>query len=102
MAGYGYQDFKRKSPNFPDNRANGTEFAPAAPFPFETQNTLVSFFGRLNYSYNSKYLLTASFRRDGSSRFGSDNRWGFFPSAAFAWNIAEESFLKGSKTVSVA
>jgi iron complex outermembrane receptor protein len=100
MAGYGYQDFKRKSTNYPDNRANGTEFAPAAPFPFETQNTLVSFFGRLNYSYNSKYLLTASFRKDGSSRFGSDNRWGFFPSAALAWNIAEESFLKGNKTVS--
>lgn len=100
LAGYGYQDFKRESPNFPDKRANGTEFAPAAPFPFETQNTLVSYFGRLNFSMNNKYLFTATFRRDGSSRFSEDNRWGFFPSAAFAWNIAEESFLKGSKTIS--
>lgn len=100
MAGYGYQDFKRVSPNFPDNRANGTVFAPAAPFPFETENTLISFYGRMNFSMNNKYLLTASFRRDGSSRFSKDNRWGGFPSAAFAWNIAEESFLKGSKVIS--
>lgn len=100
MAGYGYQDFKRQSVNFPDKRANGTVFAPAAPFPFETRNTLMSFFGRANFSINNKYLLTASFRRDGSSRFSPDNRWGGFPSAAFAWNIAEESFLKGSKVLS--
>lgn len=100
MAGYGYQDFMRQSPNYPDNRANGTVFAPAAPFPFETQNTLISFYGRLNFSINNKYLFTASYRRDGSSRFSPDNRWGGFPSAAFAWNIAEEPFLKGSKVLS--
>ncbi len=100
MAGYGYQDFKRQSPNFPDFRANGTEFAPAAPFPFEVQNTLISFFGRANFSINNKYLFTASLRRDGSSRFSEDNRWGLFPSAAFAWNISEESFLKGGSTLS--
>lgn len=100
MAGYGYQDFLRQSPNFPDNRANGTVFAPAAPFPYETQNTLVSFFGRMNFSINNKYLFTASYRRDGSSRFSPDNRWGGFPSGAFAWNIAEEPFLKGSKVLS--
>ena len=100
MAGHGYQDFIRQSPNFSDNRANGTVFAPAAPFPFETQNTLVSFFGRVNFSVNNKYLFTASYRRDGSSRFSPDNRWGGFPSAAFAWNVAEESFLKGSKLFS--
>ncbi len=100
LAGYGYQDFKRESTNYPDNRANGTEFAPAAPFPFETQNTLMSYYGRVNFSFQSKYLLTASFRRDGSSRFSKENRWGGFPSAAFAWNIAEESFLKGNRTLS--
>ncbi len=99
-AGYGYQDFMRMSPNYPDNRANGTEFAPAPPFPFETRNTLVSFYGRANFSVNSKYLFTATIRRDGSSRFSPDTRWGWFPSAAFAWNIAEESFLKGNKTLS--
>ncbi len=100
MAGYGYQDFKRESPNFPDKRADGTEFAPAGPFPFETQNTLLSFYGRMNFSINNKYLFTASYRRDGSSRFSPDNRYGGFPSAAFAWNIAEESFMKGSKVFS--
>lgn len=100
MAGYAYQDFKRESPNFSDNRANGTVFAPAAPFPFETQNTLVSFFGRADFSINNKYIIRASIRRDGSSRFSKDNRWGLFPAASVAWNIGEESFLKGSKVVS--
>ena len=57
---------------------------------------LVSFFGRVNYSLNSKYLFTVSLRDDASSRFSKSNRWGLFPSAAFAWNIAEENFLKES------
>ena len=55
---------------------------------------LLSFFGRINYSINSKYLFTFSLRDDASSRFSKDNRWGLFPSAAFAWNVAEEGFLK--------
>ena len=100
MAGYGYQDFMRQATNFADFRANGTEFAPAAPFPFETQNTLVSFYGRTNLSINGKYLLTATLRRDGSSRFSPEQRWGIFPSAAFAWNLSDESFLKNSKVFS--
>ena len=57
---------------------------------------LVSFFGRVNYSLNSKYLFTVSLRDDASSRFSKSNRWGLFPSAAFAWNIAKENFLKES------
>ena len=57
---------------------------------------MVSFFGRINYSLNSKYLFTVSLRDDASSRFSKSNRWGLFPSAAFAWNIAEENFLKES------
>lgn len=57
---------------------------------------LVSFFGRVNYSLNSKYLFMVSLRDDASSRFSKSNRWGLFPSAAFAWNIAEENFLKES------
>lgn len=94
MVGYGYQDFKRESPNFPDNRANGTQFAPAAPFPFETQNTLISFFGRLDYNLMGRYIVRANIRRDGSSRFSKDNRWGTFPSVAFAWRITDEPFFK--------
>lgn len=58
------------------------------------EHYLVSFFGRLNYSYKSRYLFTFTLRNDGSSRFAKANRWGLFPSAAFAWNIKEESFLK--------
>lgn len=55
---------------------------------------LLSFFGRFNYSYDSRYLLTVSLRDDASSRFSKDNRWGLFPSAALAWNLANESFIK--------
>ena len=58
------------------------------------QWSLVSYLGRVNYNYNNKYYLTASFRTDGSSRFGGDNKYGIFPSTAFAWRISEENFLK--------
>jgi TonB-linked SusC/RagA family outer membrane protein len=64
--------------------------------------TLVSFLGRVNYAFNSRYLFTASFRTDGSSKFAPANRWGNFPSAAFAWNLGNESFLKPVKTISAA
>jgi iron complex outermembrane receptor protein len=99
-AGYGYQDFHRVSPNFTDNRANGTVYAPADQYPSDNQNTLVSFYGRANFSINSKYLFTVALRRDGTSRVNPDDRWGMFPSAAFAWNIGEESFLKNGSTFS--
>ncbi len=55
---------------------------------------LLSYFGRLNYSYDDRYLLTSTFRVDGSSRFGPNNRYGFFPSAAFAWKISNEKFMQ--------
>ena len=64
------------------------------------RNALVSFYGRLNYSIASRYLFTATMRADGSSRFVDKNRWGYFPSAAFAWNIGEENFAKNSKALS--
>lgn len=54
----------------------------------------VSYFGRANYSYNDRYLLTATYRADGSSKFGPKNKWGFFPSFALAWRASEENFLK--------
>ncbi|MFP3591118.1 SusC/RagA family TonB-linked outer membrane protein [Chryseobacterium sp. SIMBA_038] len=56
-----------------------------------------SFFGRVNYSYDDRYLLTATFRRDGSSKFGSDKKWGNFPSVAAAWRISQENFWQDSK-----
>ncbi len=55
---------------------------------------LLSFIGRANYSYDNKYLVTATLRRDGSSRFGSNNKWGWFPSGSVAWRLSEESFMK--------
>ncbi|GAA4412823.1 TonB-dependent receptor [Nibrella viscosa] len=62
--------------------------------------SLVSYLGRLNYNYDGKYYLTASFRTDGSSRFGSENKYGIFPSAAVAWRISDEQFLKDVRSVS--
>jgi len=64
------------------------------------ENNLQSFFGRANLTLNDKYLFTFTFRRDGSSRFGGDNRWGNFPAAAFAWNVIDENFLADSKVFS--
>ena len=61
---------------------------------------LISFFGRLNYSFKDRYLLTATVRQDGSSRFSEDNRWGLFPAVGLAWKINEEGFLRDSKVVS--
>lgn len=60
----------------------------------KTENLLISFFGRLNYTYNDKYLFTFTLRRDGSSRFGEDHRWGYFPSGAFAWRMDKEEFIR--------
>ncbi|WP_052958628.1 TonB-dependent receptor [Maribacter thermophilus] len=62
--------------------------------------TLASFLSRVNYSYDGKYMVTASIRADGSSRFGSDNKWGYFPSAALAWRVSDENFLKNSSVIS--
>lgn len=62
--------------------------------PFKTESYLVSFFGRLNYTLDSKYLATVTLRDDGTSRFAPNNRWGLFPAAAVAWKINEEEFLK--------
>ena len=66
----------------------------------ETQFRFLSYFARANYKLNNKYLLGASFRVDGSSRFGADNRYGAFPAASAGWIISEEGFLKGSRTLS--
>ena len=60
----------------------------------KNMNKLISFFGRLNYTFHDKYVLTASIRRDGSSKFGKNHQWGTFPSVSAAWHMKEESFLK--------
>lgn len=60
----------------------------------ETRNVLLSYFGRLQYNYNDRYLFSASIRRDGSSRFGDETQWGIFPSASVGWRVSQESFMQ--------
>jgi len=76
------------------------EGTPTVNYSAASVSTLASVFGRVNYTYRSKYLLTASMRADGSSRFASHNRWGYFPSAAFAWRLGDEKFMKNLKFIS--
>ena len=61
------------------------------------KSKLISFLGRVVYNFDERYILTANFRRDGSSKFGPNNRWGNFPSIAFAWRASNENFLKQVK-----
>lgn len=102
MAGYSYNDYKTTNYNYPFYNARGVKYVNTDPaFPFDTpQNTLISFLGRANYAFKDRYFLTATLRRDGSSRFAPANRWGLFPSIALAWNMKDEAFLKNSKVVS--
>ena len=65
----------------------------------DQRHALMSYYGRFNLSYDSRYMLTATVRRDGTSRFSPDTRWGTFPSVALAWNVAEEPFLRNSDAV---
>ncbi|MGB4414848.1 MAG: TonB-dependent receptor [Paludibacter sp.] len=100
-AGYTYQDWMTHTEHFQDYTADGKPYGTPQNYPYdESQHTLISFFGRLNYSLSDKYLLTASIRRDGSSRFSPNSRWGNFPSVALAWHMSEEDFLKDSKVIS--
>ncbi|MBO4827314.1 MAG: TonB-dependent receptor [Prevotella sp.] len=64
---------------------------------FSADDKLLSFFGRANYNYKDKYLISATFRADASSKFAKENRWGYFPSAALAWRISSEPFMKGAE-----
>ena len=90
-AGYSWQHNFQEGETF--SRAYNNEDQVFTDTDFATENYLVSFFGRVNYSLMDRYRLTATMRADGSSRFAEGNRWGYFPSAALAWNLHEESFL---------
>lgn len=97
-AGLSEQYFFRESSSVATKLNTGdttTVFDPAS-----SENILKSYFGRLNFTMNEKYLFTFTLRRDGSSRFGSDNQWGLFPSAAFAWRVKDESFLTNFEPIS--
>jgi TonB-dependent starch-binding outer membrane protein SusC len=90
--GYDYQFWKSTTPYYEElNVAGDVESSSAAT---DQRHVLISYYGRLNYALASRYLLTATIRRDGTSRFSENNRWGIFPSVALAWRLSEEPFMK--------
>ncbi len=121
-AGYSWQRFNNSGHDFStvlqdivnsdyvinNPQINGGNPTPAGDFAgyqyspttyYKSRYQLVSFFGRLNYTFADRYLLTATMRRDGTSRFGKDNRWGNFPSVALGWKLLDESFMEGARGV---
>jgi len=99
-AGYGYYDNRSKEYNFDRTSADGTVLS-TPTFPFDIpHNRLISYYGRLIYTYADKYIFSGTVRTDGSSRFSEENRWGVFPSVGATWRIKEESFLKDNNTIS--
>lgn len=101
-AGYSWQHFAREGQDSTRGLIPEGETGYVIPTgnSWITENYLVSFFGRVNYSLLDRYLFTATLRNDGSSRFAEGHRWGLFPSAAFAWKISNESFLEDADVLS--
>lgn len=109
VAGFTYQDFLNTSlgasgvgflSDVTETANLGSANTPGIPSSGYSFATLLSYLGRVNYSYNNRYLATVSFRADGSSRYSEGNKWGYFPSAALAWRVSEEEFLKNSNLFS--
>ena len=117
MAGYSWQHYysKSKSTSYGQYTTDQpwsrlTDIDPSTLYPlesqindnplWETEHYIVSFFGRLNYSFDDKYLFTFTLRDDGSSRFNKDNRWGVFPSLALGWRVIQEKFMQNQKVFS--
>lgn len=110
LAGHSYQRFFLQGRGYSINKFAISDLEPIynpglgqeltlannKPYGYATINELQSFFGRANYSYKDKYLLTATVRADGSSKFGANNKYGVFPSFSAGWRISEEEFMKGS------
>ncbi len=95
--GYDYQHWRNDYPAY-DTFNEAGEITNSSQ-PYDERHSLLSYYGRLNYSYDSRYLLTATFRRDGSSRFADNHRWGTFPSVALAWRVAGEEFFEGARHI---
>lgn len=102
LAGYSYNDFMTTTYFYPTYDVDGNEQPGTAPnFDFDIpQNTLISYFARLMYTFKDKYILTGTYRTDGSSRFSENTRWGSFPSLSGAWKISDEQFLVNSDVIS--
>ncbi|GAB3965010.1 TonB-dependent receptor [Spirosoma terrae] len=103
VAGFTYQDFLDKRLNasgvgflsdITETANLGSAAVPGIPGSSYSFSTLLSYLARVNYSFNNKYLFTASIRADGSSKYSEGNKWGYFPSGAFAWRVSEEPFMK--------
>ena len=101
IAGYGYYNNLTTNWNYPSIRANGDTIPGSLPlYPTSpAENTLISCYGRLIYTFNNKYILSGSIRTDGSSRFSPSTRWGTFPSVAFTWKMQQEKFLQSVRAV---
>lgn len=79
-----------------NNLAAGSDFRAGDVYSYKGEAKLASFFGRINYNLMGKYMLTATLRRDGSSRFGTNHKWGTFPSVSLAWRISDEAFMEST------
>ena len=109
MAGYSYLDnvnegfgatrsgFETNAFGY-NNLAAGTDYRQTDVYSYKSKTKLISFFGRLNYNYAGRYMLTATVRRDGSSVFGANHKWGTFPSVSLAWRISDEAFMKSTRS----
>ncbi len=97
-AGYDYQYWKSTTPLYYTKSAAGTTLSTVKASDY--RHVMLSYYGRINYSFDGKYLLTATVRRDASSRFSKDTRWGTFPSVALGWTLTEEPWLKNQKVLS--
>ena len=100
MAGYSWQHFYGGNRDVTYYNETKEQYEKSTGAFSQEESYLVSFYSRINYSYASRYLFTFTMRADGSSKFAAGNRWGYFPSAAFAWNMKEESFLEDSEAIS--
>jgi TonB-linked SusC/RagA family outer membrane protein len=109
LAGLTYQDFLYRSlsgggvgflSDVTETSNLGSAETPGIPGSSYSKSVLLSWLGRLNYAYNNKYLMTISFRADGSSKYSEGSKWGYFPSGALAWKVKEESFLKDVNVIS--
>lgn len=109
LAGFTYQDFTTKylagsgagflSDLYGTDNLGAAE-TPGIPTSGYANSVLLSYLGRVNYGFDNKYLVTASFRADGSSRYSEGNKWGYFPSGAIAWKVSEENFMKEQEAIS--
>ena len=100
MVGYSWQNFYSKDRSITYYNETNEQYEKSTGVWGREESYLLSFYGRLNYSYASRYLLTVTLRADGSSKFAKGNRWGFFPSAAFAWNTLNEEFMQDQELFS--